>query len=141
MRMCQSPIFHTARKEKGRPQEHGCSSAVWSDFLKSFLYRGMIFIRSTGNHSDIHRTIRNIFPPSGSSLYRKSKCLKVGKSVTALSALIVIMYVLSLEARKLSPWNLVQMYGWRLHICQQFKQKILYEIWEIHFLCTQEKGS
>lgn len=33
-----------------------------------------------------------------------------------------------------------QMCGWRFHICKQCKQKVLYEIWYIHFLCAQGKG-
>ncbi len=41
-------------------------------------------------------------------LYKKRKCLKGGKSVTASSALTVIMYVPSSEARKPSPSSSVQ---------------------------------
>ncbi len=62
----------------------------------------MKFIESTEPHSDIPKIIINIFPSSGRFLYRKRKCLKGEKSVTASSILTVIMYVPSSEARNKS---------------------------------------
>ena len=57
---------------------------------------------------DIPRIIISVFPSSERCLYKKRKCLKGGKSVTASSALTVIMYVPSSEARKPSPSSSVQ---------------------------------
>ena len=57
-------------------------------------------IASTVLYSDIHRITRSVFPSSERCLYKKRKCLKGGKSVTASSASTVIMYVPSSEARK-----------------------------------------
>ena len=54
------------------------------------------------------RIIISVFPSSERCLYKKRKCLKGGKSVTASSALTVIMYVPSSEARKPSPSSSVQ---------------------------------
>ena len=68
------PICPTARKEKGRAQ--GCSSAAWSDFLKSSSLKGMRFIASTTLHSGIHRITESVFPSSERFLYRKRKCSK-----------------------------------------------------------------
>ena len=59
-------------------------------------------------YSDIPRIIISVFPSSERCLYKKRKCLKGGKSVTASSALTVIMYVPSSEARKPSPSSSVQ---------------------------------
>ena len=56
----------------------------------------------------IPRIIISVFPSSERCLYKKRKCLKGGKSVTASSALTVIMYVPSSEARKPSPSSSVQ---------------------------------
>ena len=61
-----------------------------------------------GLYSDIPRIIISVFPSSERCLYKKRKCLKGGKSVTASSALTVIMYVPSSEARKPSPSSSVQ---------------------------------
>ena len=77
-------------------------------FLKNSSVKGMGSIASTVLYSDIHRITRSVFPSSERSLYRKRKCLKGGKSVTASSALTVIMYVPSSEARKPSPSSSVQ---------------------------------
>lgn len=33
-----------------------------------------------------------------------------------------------------------KMRGCRFHLRQQCQQEVLYEIWDIHFLCTQGKG-
>ena len=49
-------------------------------------------IASTVLYSDIPRIIISVFPSSERCLYKKRKCLKGGKSVTASSALTVIMY-------------------------------------------------
>ena len=57
-------------------------------------------IASTVLYSDIPRIIISVFPSSERCLYKKRKCLKGGKSVTASSALTVIMYVPSSEARE-----------------------------------------
>ena len=101
--MWRNSICPTARKERGELQGQECLSAVWSSFLKSSSVKGMGSIASTVLYSDIHRITRSVFPSSERSLYRKRKCLKGGKSVTASSALTVIMYVPSSEARKPSP--------------------------------------
>jgi len=77
-------------------------------FLKSSSVKGMGSIASTVLYSDIPRIIISVFPSSERCLYKKRKCLKGGKSVTASSALTVIMYVPSSEARKPSPSSLVQ---------------------------------
>ena len=58
-------------------------------------------------YSDIPRITISVFPSSERCLYKKRKCLKGGKSVTAPSALTVIMYVPSSEARKPSPSSTV----------------------------------
>ena len=57
-------------------------------------------IASTVLYSDIPRIIISVFPSSERCLYKKRKCLKGGKSVTASSALTVIMYVPSSEAKE-----------------------------------------
>ena len=57
-------------------------------------------IASTVLYSDIPRITISVFPSSERCLYKKRKCLKGGKSVTASSALTVIMYVPSSEARE-----------------------------------------
>ena len=67
-----------------------------------------------GIHSEYGALLRytgiiiSVFPSSERCLYKKRKCLKGGKSVTASSALTVIMYVPSSEARKPSPSSSVQ---------------------------------
>lgn len=71
--------------------------------MKNSSIKGMKFIESTEPHSDIPKIIINIFPSSGRFLYRKRKCLKGEKSVTASSILTVIMYVPSSEAMESSP--------------------------------------
>lgn len=72
------------------------------------LLSGMGSIASTVLYSDIPRITISVFPSSERCLYKKRKCLKGGKSVTASSALTVIMYVPSSEARKPSPSSSVQ---------------------------------
>ena len=78
------------------------------EFVKSSSVKGMGSIASTVLYSDIPRIIISVFPSSERCLYKKRKCLKGGKSVTASSALTVIMYVPSSEARKPSPSSSVQ---------------------------------
>ena len=75
-------------------------------------------IASTVLYSDIPKITISVFPPSERSLYKKRKCLKGGKSVTASSALTVIMYVPSSEARKPSPSSSVQRLS-LIHILSQ----------------------
>ena len=81
---------------------------VCSSFLKSSSVKRMRSIGSAVLYSDIPRIIISVFPSSERCLYKKRKCLKGGKSVTASSALTVIMYVPSSEARKPSPSSSVQ---------------------------------
>ena len=61
--------------------------------LEKLPCRGMKFIESMEAHSAIPGITGSVFPSSERFLYRKRKCLKDGKSVTASSALTVIIYV------------------------------------------------
>ena len=83
--MWQNPICPTARKERGELQEQECSSVVWSGSLKNSSVKGMKFIESMEPHSDIPKITISVFPSSERFLYRKRKCLKGEKSVTAVS--------------------------------------------------------
>ena len=59
--------------------------------LKSSSVKGMGSIASLLLYSDIPRIIISVFPSSKGACTRKRKCLKGGKSVTASSALTVII--------------------------------------------------
>lgn len=76
--------------------------------LENFSCSGMEFIGSMEPHSGILRITGSGFPSSERFLYRKSKCLKDEKSVTASSALTVIMCIPSSEARKRNPLSSVR---------------------------------
>ena len=75
--------------------DHAHSSAV--------LAYGILKEREMKQEDILTITSVSVFPSSERCLYKKRKCLKGGKSVTASSALTVIMYVPSSEARKPSP--------------------------------------